>query len=175
MRAGEDMAGFLEKAGSSVCKTEGTSHRSDSVALVFSDNTANVTVKYGQFDREQAKVHFLPVVISDNGRPSLTGTSTLAVTVCKCNEYGEFTFCEEAAGQTGVSIQALVAIFLCILTITGQCPGRGDGARQGGDTVMRSGSRSTPPALGLRESDTGPGALPTWVCQARHGPGMVWG
>lgn len=82
------------------------------------DNTANVTVKYGQFDREQAKVHFLPVVISDNGRPSLTGTSTLAVTVCKCNEYGEFTFCEEAAGQTGVSIQALVAIFLCILTIT---------------------------------------------------------
>ncbi|XP_012516072.1 PREDICTED: cadherin-5 [Propithecus coquereli] len=82
------------------------------------DNTANITVKYGQFDRERAKVHFLPVVISDNGRPSLTGTSTLTVAVCKCNERGEFTFCEEMAPQVGVSIQALVAIFLCILTVT---------------------------------------------------------
>ncbi|XP_055992802.1 cadherin-5 [Sorex fumeus] len=82
------------------------------------DNTANITVKYGQFDRERTKVHLLPVVISDNGRPSLTGTSTLAVAVCKCNEYGEFTFCEGPAAQVGVSIQALVAIFLCILTIT---------------------------------------------------------
>lgn len=82
------------------------------------DNTANIRVKYGQFDRERAKVHLLPVLISDNGRPSLTSTNTLAVTVCKCNERGEFTFCEEAAPQVGVSIQALVAIFLCILTIT---------------------------------------------------------
>uniref|UniRef100_A0A250Y552 Cadherin-5 n=1 Tax=Castor canadensis TaxID=51338 RepID=A0A250Y552_CASCN len=82
------------------------------------DNTANITVKYGQFDRERAKFHYLPVLISDNGIPSLTGTSTLAVAVCKCNEQGEFTFCEEAAAQVGVSIQALVAIFLCILTIT---------------------------------------------------------
>ncbi|KAM5208312.1 cadherin-5 [Hipposideros larvatus] len=82
------------------------------------DNTANITVKYGQFDRERTKVHHLPVLISDNGRPSLTSTNTLAVTVCKCNEHGEFTFCEEVAYQVGVSIQALVAIFLCILTIT---------------------------------------------------------
>ncbi|XP_045389100.1 cadherin-5 [Lemur catta] len=82
------------------------------------DNTANITVKYGQFDRERAKVHFLPVVISDNGRPSLTGTSTLTVAVCKCNQRGEFTFCEDLAPQVGVSIQALVAIFLCILTVT---------------------------------------------------------
>lgn len=95
----------------------------DSAALVFPDNTANITVKYGQFDRERAKVHHLPVLISDNGRPSLSGTNTLAVTVCKCNERGEFTFCEEAAPQVGISIQALVAIFLCILTITGQCLG----------------------------------------------------
>ncbi|XP_059940466.1 cadherin-5 [Mesoplodon densirostris] len=82
------------------------------------DNTANITVKYGYFDRERAKVHHLPVLISDNGRPSLTGTSMLDVTVCKCNERGEFTLCEEVAAQVGVSIQALVAIFLCILTIT---------------------------------------------------------
>ncbi|KAI4055319.1 cadherin 5 [Homo sapiens] len=82
------------------------------------DNTANITVKYGQFDREHTKVHFLPVVISDNGMPSRTGTSTLTVAVCKCNEQGEFTFCEDMAAQVGVSIQAVVAILLCILTIT---------------------------------------------------------
>ncbi|KAF6076898.1 cadherin 5 [Phyllostomus discolor] len=82
------------------------------------DNTANITVKYGQFDREHTKVHYLPVIISDNGNPSLTSTNTLAVPVCKCNERGEVTFCEEVAPQVGVSIQALVAIFLCILTIT---------------------------------------------------------
>lgn len=103
------------------------------------DNTANIRVKYGQFDRERTKVHHLPVLISDNGRPSLTSTSTLAVTVCKCNERGEFTFCEEVAPQVGVSIQALVAIFLCILTITGQWPGG-----RGGDTERLHQRRKSP-------------------------------
>ncbi|KAM7146507.1 cadherin-5 isoform 1-T2 [Macrochelys suwanniensis] len=81
------------------------------------DNTANVTVKYGQFNRELVKIHYLPVIISDNGTPELSSTNTLSITVCKCDEKGEFTFCEEAAKQVGVSIQALVAIFICILTI----------------------------------------------------------
>ncbi|XP_036606053.1 cadherin-5 [Trichosurus vulpecula] len=81
------------------------------------DNSANITVKYGQFDRERAKVHYLPVIIADNGKPSLTGTTTLVITVCKCNEHGEPTFCEEPAMQVGVSIQFLVTIFLVILTV----------------------------------------------------------
>ncbi|XP_028907691.1 cadherin-5 [Ornithorhynchus anatinus] len=81
------------------------------------DNTANITIRFGQFDREKAKVHYLPVVISDNGTPDLTSTNTLVISVCKCNEQGEFTFCDEPVKQVGVSIQALVAIFLCILTI----------------------------------------------------------
>uniref|UniRef100_A0A8C0IQ52 Cadherin-5 n=1 Tax=Chelonoidis abingdonii TaxID=106734 RepID=A0A8C0IQ52_CHEAB len=81
------------------------------------DNTANVTVKYGQFNRELVKIHYLPVVISDNGTPELSSTNTLSISVCKCDEKGEFTFCEEANKQVGVSIQALVAIFICILTI----------------------------------------------------------
>ncbi|XP_004626098.1 cadherin-5 [Octodon degus] len=81
------------------------------------DNTANITVKYGPFDPEHTKFHYLPVLISDSGSPSLTSTNTLTVVVCKCDQQGHFTFCEEAAAQAGVSIQALVAIFLCILTI----------------------------------------------------------
>ncbi|XP_009673011.1 cadherin-5 [Struthio camelus] len=81
------------------------------------DNTANITVKYGQFNRELAKIHYLPVIISDNGDPDLSSTNTLVISVCKCNEKGNFTFCEERAKQVGVSIQALVAIFICIFTI----------------------------------------------------------
>lgn len=144
----------------------------DSEALVFPDNTANITVKYGQFDRERAKVHHLPVLISDNGRPSLTSTSTLVVTICKCNEHGEFTYCEEMAGQAGVSIQVLVAIFLCILTITGQCPG-GWGGDTGGASEEEEETRdprgnpaSSPyPTLGLRvpQPDTGIEALSPWM------------
>ncbi|NXS11435.1 CADH5 protein, partial [Neodrepanis coruscans] len=81
------------------------------------DNTANITVKYGQFNRELAKIHYLPVIISDNGEPELSSTNTLVISVCKCNEKGDFTFCEERAKHVGVSIQALVAIFVCIFTI----------------------------------------------------------
>lgn len=81
------------------------------------DNTANITVKNGLFNRELVKVHYLPIIISDNGAPRQSSTSTLTIQVCKCNENGEPTFCEEAAKQVGVSIQALVAIFICILTI----------------------------------------------------------
>ncbi|XP_006269884.2 cadherin-5 [Alligator mississippiensis] len=81
------------------------------------DNTANVTVKYGQFNRELAKTHYLTVMISDNGKPALTSTNTLPISICKCNERGEVTFCEASAKIVGVSIQALVAIFVCILTI----------------------------------------------------------
>uniref|UniRef100_A0A8D0G7V6 Cadherin-5 n=1 Tax=Sphenodon punctatus TaxID=8508 RepID=A0A8D0G7V6_SPHPU len=82
------------------------------------DNSANVTVKYGQFNRELTKIHYLPVIIADNGSPDLSSTNTLSISVCKCNEAGELTFCEEAAAvQVGVGIQALVAIFICILTI----------------------------------------------------------
>lgn len=90
------------------------------MSLLLADNTANITVKYGQFNRELTKFHYLPVLISDNGDPDLTSTNTLVIGVCKCNEKGNFTFCEERAKQVGVSIQALVAIFICIFTIIGE-------------------------------------------------------
>ncbi|KAJ7311977.1 hypothetical protein JRQ81_006302 [Phrynocephalus forsythii] len=81
------------------------------------DNTANISVKYGQFNRELVKTHYLPIVISDNGSPPRSSTNVLPIHVCKCDEDGTFTFCEEAAKQVGVTVPALVAIFICILTI----------------------------------------------------------
>ncbi|XP_061450182.1 cadherin-5 [Rhineura floridana] len=82
------------------------------------NNSATVTVKYGQFNRELVKTHDLPIIISDNGSPQQSSTNTLSIHICKCNEAGDFTFCEEPAKQIGVSVQALVAILICILTIT---------------------------------------------------------
>ncbi|OCT84435.1 cadherin-5 isoform X2 [Xenopus laevis] len=86
------------------------------------DNTATILVKYGYFNREVAKFHYLPIVISDNGQPEQSSTNTLTITVCKCNEKGEFTFCEESAKLAAVSVPMiviiLVSLFLIILVVT---------------------------------------------------------
>ncbi|KAM4614576.1 cadherin-5 [Discoglossus pictus] len=81
------------------------------------DNTASVLVKYGQFNRDEAKVHYLPIVISDNGHPEQSSTNTLTITVCKCNEKGEFTYCEEAARQAAVSVPTIVIILISLFLI----------------------------------------------------------
>ncbi|XP_042294221.1 cadherin-5 [Sceloporus undulatus] len=81
------------------------------------DNTVNVTVKYGQFNRELVKTHYLPIIISDNGSPQQSSTSTLSIRICKCDEEGNAMVCEEAAKQVGVTFEALVAIFVCFLII----------------------------------------------------------
>ncbi|KAH0619540.1 hypothetical protein JD844_000255, partial [Phrynosoma platyrhinos] len=81
------------------------------------DNTVNVTVKYGQFNRELVKTHYLPIIISDNGSPQQSSTSTLSIRICKCDEEGNVMICEEAAKQVGVTFEALVAIFVCFLII----------------------------------------------------------
>ncbi|XP_053555592.1 cadherin-5 [Bombina bombina] len=86
------------------------------------DNTASIIVKYGQFNRDVAKVHYLPIVTSDNGQPVQSSTNTLTITICRCNEKGEFTLCEEIAKQASVSVPTLVIIFvtlfLLILVVT---------------------------------------------------------
>ncbi|XP_048371915.1 cadherin-5 [Sphaerodactylus townsendi] len=94
-----------------------TSEESNFTLIDNHDNTANITVKYGEFNRELVKIHYLPIIISDNGSPKQSSTNTLTIQVCKCDQAGKFTFCEEATKQVGVSIQVLVAIFVCILTI----------------------------------------------------------
>ncbi|XP_078526520.1 cadherin-5 isoform X2 [Lissotriton helveticus] len=81
------------------------------------DNTASIIVTYGGLSHEEAKFHYLLINISDNGNPAQTSTNTLTIGVCTCNEKGEFSGCDKPAKQVGVSVQALVAIFVCILTI----------------------------------------------------------
>ncbi|XP_060644157.2 cadherin-5 [Anolis sagrei] len=81
------------------------------------DNTVNVTVKYGHFNRELVKTHYLPIIISDNGSPQQSSTSTLSIRICKCDEEGNVILCDEAAKQLGVNMHALMAIFVCLLTV----------------------------------------------------------
>uniref|UniRef100_A0A8C5PCB2 Cadherin-5 n=1 Tax=Leptobrachium leishanense TaxID=445787 RepID=A0A8C5PCB2_9ANUR len=78
------------------------------------DNTASVLVKYGEFNLDVANAHYIPIVISDNGNPEMSSTNTLTIRVCKCDEKGEFTFCEEVAKQASVSGPMIVIIFVCL-------------------------------------------------------------
>ncbi|XP_032086696.1 cadherin-5 [Thamnophis elegans] len=94
-----------------------TSEDSNFTLVDNRDNTANVTVKFGQFNRELLKTHLLPIIISDNGAPPQTSTNTLTIRICQCDKEGSFTLCEERAKQVGVGIQVLVTIFVCIFTI----------------------------------------------------------
>ncbi|XP_044125381.1 cadherin-5 [Bufo gargarizans] len=80
------------------------------------DNTASIVVKNGAFNRDVTKFYYLPIVISDNGMPSLSSTNTLTINVCKCNEEGEFTFCEEALKYAAVSASTII-IILCSLAL----------------------------------------------------------
>ncbi|CAH2324426.1 cadherin-5 [Pelobates cultripes] len=81
------------------------------------NNTASVLVKYGEFNLDLAKVHYLPIVISDNGKPEMSSTNTLTIGVCKCNEKGEYTYCEEVAKQAAVSGPMLAIIFVCLIVL----------------------------------------------------------
>lgn len=84
------------------------------------DNTANIIVKNGAFNRDVTKFYNLPIVISDNGLPPMSSTNTLTITICKCNEDGQFTFCEEAQKLEGVSASTII-IILCSLALILLC------------------------------------------------------
>ncbi|XP_068565349.1 cadherin-7-like [Cebidichthys violaceus] len=85
------------------------------------DNTASVLTQTGFLQRDQL-VHFLPVVISDGGSPSLSSTNTLSVTVCDCDHNGNRHSCSREASQLmviGLSTAATAAVLTCVLTLLG--------------------------------------------------------
>ncbi|KAM7174332.1 cadherin-19 [Macrochelys suwanniensis] len=83
------------------------------------DNTAGIlTAKHG-FSRQEQFAFFLPVLIVDNGTPSLTSTNTLTVSVCDCDTEASAQSCRFGAFMfsMGLSIEALVAVLACTLII----------------------------------------------------------
>ncbi|XP_032407578.1 cadherin-7 [Xiphophorus hellerii] len=82
------------------------------------DNTASILTKRGGFRRREQAVYRLPVLITDNGKPTLSSTNTLSVRVCDCDSDGVALSCGAVAyTATGLSTGALLAILGCIITL----------------------------------------------------------
>ncbi|XP_034753743.1 cadherin-5 [Etheostoma cragini] len=83
----------------------------------YGNNTADIMVKQGPFSLEDPKDYSMDVRISDGGRPIQTSITKLAIKSCRCDARRIPTQCKAGARRMGVSVHALIAILLCILTI----------------------------------------------------------
>ncbi|KAG8000371.1 Cadherin-5 [Nibea albiflora] len=83
----------------------------------YGNNTADLVVKMGPFSMDDPHDYSVDVRISDGGRPILTSVTKLAIKSCRCDANRIFTQCKASPVRMGVSVHALIAILLCILTI----------------------------------------------------------
>ncbi|XP_054456421.1 cadherin-5 [Anoplopoma fimbria] len=81
------------------------------------NSTADITVKQGPFSLDDSKDYSVDVRISDGGHPPKTSITKLAIKSCRCDARRIPTQCKAGARRMGVSVHALIAILLCILTI----------------------------------------------------------
>ncbi|XP_028288494.1 cadherin-7 isoform X1 [Parambassis ranga] len=84
------------------------------------DNTAGIVARRSTFTRKDRTQYLLPVVVADSGSPALSSTSTLTISVCSCQPAGHCPTggVEALALSMGVSLQTLVGILVCLLTLT---------------------------------------------------------
>ncbi|XP_019942681.1 cadherin-5 [Paralichthys olivaceus] len=83
----------------------------------YGNNTADILVKQGPFSLDDPKDYNVVVRVSDGGRPVLTSITTVAIKSCRCGARRNPEHCKASARRMSVSVQALIAILLCILTI----------------------------------------------------------
>lgn len=83
------------------------------------DNTASVLTRRGGLLQRDQLVHFLPVVVADGGRPSLSSTITFSISVCRCDAAGEPRSCHQGA-PAPLLLSLQPALLTCILTLTGK-------------------------------------------------------
>ncbi|XP_077471652.1 cadherin-6-like isoform X2 [Stigmatopora argus] len=83
------------------------------------DNTGSIVTRGDNYSRLLRDVHLLPVIIGDGGRPPQTGTATLTVRVCACDDRGHPTTCHADArfGAPGIGSGVLVAVLPCVLVL----------------------------------------------------------
>ncbi|KAM8823865.1 cadherin-7 isoform 2-T2 [Spinachia spinachia] len=84
------------------------------------DNTAGIVARRSTFTRKDRSRYLLPVVVTDSGSPALSGTSTLTISVCSCQPAGHCPTggVEALALSMGVSLQALLGLLVCLVTLT---------------------------------------------------------
>eukprot|EP00066_Takifugu_rubripes_P012108 XP_011601374.1 PREDICTED: cadherin-5 [Takifugu rubripes] len=83
----------------------------------YGNSTAAIILKMGPFSLDDPKDYSVDVRVSDGGRPIQTSITKLAIESCRCDEMRMRTKCKAGAQRMGVSVHALIAILLCILTI----------------------------------------------------------
>ncbi|XP_059215275.1 cadherin-5 [Centropristis striata] len=83
----------------------------------YGNSTAGIMVKQGPFSLDDPKDYTVDVHISDGGQPIKTSVTKLAIKSCRCDARRIPTQCRAGARRMGVSVHALIAILLCILTI----------------------------------------------------------
>ncbi|XP_033935526.1 cadherin-5 [Pseudochaenichthys georgianus] len=83
----------------------------------YGNSTADIMVKQGPFNLDDPKDYSLDVRISDGGSPLQASITKLAIKSCRCDARRIPTQCKASARSMGVSVHALIAILLCILTI----------------------------------------------------------
>nr|XP_040034669.1 cadherin-5 [Gasterosteus aculeatus aculeatus] len=81
------------------------------------NGTSDLTVKQGPFSLDDPADYSVDVHISDGGQPAQTSVTKLAIKSCRCDARRIPTQCKAGARRMGVSVHALIAILLCILTI----------------------------------------------------------
>uniref|UniRef100_UPI0037E821B7 cadherin-5 n=1 Tax=Semicossyphus pulcher TaxID=241346 RepID=UPI0037E821B7 len=83
----------------------------------YGNSTADIMVKQGPFSLDDPKDYNVDVRISDGGRPIQSSITKLSIKSCRCDARRIPTQCKAGARRMGVSVHALIAILLCILTI----------------------------------------------------------
>nr|XP_004553553.1 cadherin-5 [Maylandia zebra] len=83
----------------------------------YGNGTAALIVKQGPFSLDDPKNYKVDIRVSDGGHPSKSSVSTVSVGICQCDPNRNRTYCKPEARRMGVSVHALTAILLCILTI----------------------------------------------------------
>ncbi|XP_048451745.1 cadherin-7-like isoform X1 [Rhincodon typus] len=83
------------------------------------DNTAAILTQRAGYRRGELAIHFLPILIVDNGTPSLSSTNTLTIRVCRCSNNGAGQLCNADAFflPAGLSTGAFIAILICAVMI----------------------------------------------------------
>ncbi|XP_024136185.1 cadherin-7 isoform X2 [Oryzias melastigma] len=84
------------------------------------DNTASIVARRSTFTLKDRAHYFLPVVVADSGTPTLSSTSTLTISVCRCQPAGH---CPTAGVESlplslDPSMQTVLGILVCLVTIT---------------------------------------------------------
>lgn len=91
----------------------------------FTDNTAGILTRRSTFTHHDRILYHLPMVITDSGSPALSSTATFTISVCVCQSTGRCpsSGMETLALSIGVSMQALLGISICLITVIGMIYG----------------------------------------------------